>query len=72
MRSWKPHSRFYVATRSDEVQQDSLAAEVTELLEIGGDSLAFARLRHERMTAQKHTASGRLQMKGLSYRVSFA
>jgi len=42
MRSWKLHSRFYATTRSGEVRRDWLAAEVTGLLEIGGDPLVFA------------------------------
>ncbi len=41
MRSWKLHSRFYATVRSDEARRDSLAAEVTGPLEIGGDPLAF-------------------------------
>ena len=72
MRFWKPHSRFYVTTRSDEVRRDSLAADVTGLLEIGGDPLAFARLRPEQKTTRIHTTSRQFQTKGLSYRVSFA
>jgi hypothetical protein len=42
MRSWKLHSKFYGTTHSDKARRDSLAAEVTGLLEIGDDPLAFA------------------------------